>query len=194
MFGKRRRAASNPVGALWLYARLCRIAHPMPLDRGTMLTCRPHAAPTRAPERVRFSRGDKGVRERPRIESKSLQRRSRRGTTHPCHHTNSRRRHRDQAHGAAQLRILQRQQRLTTATRGCSAATVELGVYDRAHLSQPITRKRPQSRRVRRASCPLRPQDYTAEQHYAPSCVQPRPALSRRIASTERRRPRCEPR
>jgi hypothetical protein len=147
-----------------------------------MLTCRLDAAPTSAPKRIRLSRSDQGVCQRPRIQSKPLQCRGSCSPAHPCHHTHTRRRDRYEAHGAPQLGLVQRQRRSATTT-WRPAATVEFGVYDRAHLPQSITRKRPEPGRPERAARPLRAQEHTADERCSSSRLEPRAAIPRGIAS-----------
>lgn len=81
------------------------------------------AASANSYQRVGFARGNAGVSQRSRVESESLQRRSRCSPADPCHDTSTRRRHSDEAHAAAQLCIFQRQQRTTTTTRQPSQTT-----------------------------------------------------------------------
>jgi len=190
MFGKRRRAASNPVGALSVCAQTSWRAPQAYGD--AMLTNVAHAAPASpSAQRIRLARRLQGLHQECRIQRRPLVGCCRRRPAHPRHDADSRRRHSHEAHGPPRLALVKRQHLATTARP--PAPAVELRIHDGALLSRAITRRRKSSGCRCAAGSANAKERAAAGQRRSPACVQPRAYVPWRITRARRQRQRRQP-
>lgn len=144
MFGRRRRAASNPVGA----SSVCVCVRAQTSWRAqqqtygdAMLTILAHAAPTSAStQRLGLARCLESLHKECPIQWRPLVCCCRCRPAHPRHDADSRGRHRHKAHGPPRLTIVKWQLLATTARP--PAPTFELRIHDGALIPRTIARQR----------------------------------------------------